>query len=202
MISWFRVQIFLSSWFLTSSMLWAFCEENRSTRRELGPLTVAGLFLLQVERVPSCPLPASPKESIFPQEGVKASVCCLQAGCVFSYTSFISTNHRPAYELHEICVTTLPMSSNTFLGLTSWWVELCPSWPYPPAPNVNTPPSCSREEPMFRFLREPDHENQTTRTRPLDPDHENQTRRTRPGEPDQENQPRRTRPREPDHEWR
>lgn len=42
-----------------------------------GPLTGAGLFLLQVERVPSCPLPPSPNESIFPEEGVKASVCCL-----------------------------------------------------------------------------------------------------------------------------
>ena len=42
-----------------------------------GPLTGAGLFLLQVERVPSCPLPPSPNESIFPHEGVKAKVCCL-----------------------------------------------------------------------------------------------------------------------------
>lgn len=40
-------------------------------------LTGPGLFLLQVERVPSCPLPPSPKESIFPHEGVKAKVCCL-----------------------------------------------------------------------------------------------------------------------------
>lgn len=43
---------------------------------------------------------------------------------------------------HAICVTTFPMSSNTFRGLISWFVELCPSCPYPPAPNVNTPPSC------------------------------------------------------------
>lgn len=46
------------------------------------------------------------------------------------------------YLPHEICVTTFPISSNTFLGLISWFVELCPSCPYPPAPNVNTPPSC------------------------------------------------------------
>lgn len=38
----------------------------------------AGLFLLQVERVPSCPFPPRPKESIFPEEGVKARVCCLK----------------------------------------------------------------------------------------------------------------------------
>jgi len=138
---------------------------------------VAGLFLLQVERVPSCPLPASPKESIFPQEGVKASVCCLQAGMfiqlhlIYFHQSRTSirapcvNTHGAPHLPQEICVTTLPMSSNTFLGLTSWWVELCPSWPYPPAPNVNTPPSCRRKEPMFRFLREPDDENQTTRTR-------------------------------------
>lgn len=42
-----------------------------------GPLTGAGLFLLLVERVPSCPLPPSPNESIFPEAGVNASVCCL-----------------------------------------------------------------------------------------------------------------------------
>ena len=35
------------------------------------------------------------------------------------------------------------MSSNTFLGLISWFVQLCPSCPYPPAPKVNTPPSCN-----------------------------------------------------------
>lgn len=46
------------------------------------------------------------------------------------------------YLPHAICVTTFPISSNTFLGLISWFVELCPSCPYPPAPNVNTPPSC------------------------------------------------------------
>lgn len=43
-----------------------------------GPLTGAGLFLLQVERVPSCPLPPSPNEYIFPEEGEKANVCCLR----------------------------------------------------------------------------------------------------------------------------
>lgn len=42
-----------------------------------GPLMGAGLFLLQVEWVPSCPFPPSPNEYIFPEEGVKASVCCL-----------------------------------------------------------------------------------------------------------------------------
>lgn len=42
-----------------------------------GPLTRAGLFLLEVDRVPSCPFPPSPNESIFPDDGVKASVCCL-----------------------------------------------------------------------------------------------------------------------------
>lgn len=50
------------------------------------------------------------------------------------------------YLPHEICVTTFPMSSNTFLGLISWFVELCPSCPYPPAPNVNTPPSCKMQD--------------------------------------------------------
>lgn len=49
------------------------------------------------------------------------------------------------YLPHEICVTAFPMSSNTFLGLISWFVELCPSCPYPPAPNVNTPPSCKMQ---------------------------------------------------------
>lgn len=43
-----------------------------------GPLMGAGLFLLQVEWVPSCPFPPSPNEYIFPEEGVKASVCCLR----------------------------------------------------------------------------------------------------------------------------
>lgn len=54
------------------------------------------------------------------------------------YVSMRINTHLP----HEICVTTFPMSSNTFRGLISWFVELCPSCPYPPAPNVNTPPSC------------------------------------------------------------
>ena len=42
------------------------------------PFTGAGLFLLQVERVPSCPFPPSPNESIFPVEGMNARVCCLE----------------------------------------------------------------------------------------------------------------------------
>lgn len=50
------------------------------------------------------------------------------------------------YLPQDICVTTFPMSSNTFLGLISWFVVLCPSWPYPPAPNVNTPPSYERNK--------------------------------------------------------
>ncbi len=41
------------------------------------PFTGAGLILLQVERVPSCPLPPRPNESIFPDEGMNAKVCCL-----------------------------------------------------------------------------------------------------------------------------
>lgn len=47
------------------------------------------------------------------------------------------------------------MSSNTFLGLISWFVELCPSCPYPPAPNVNTPPSCGiNNSSYFDLLRD------------------------------------------------
>ncbi len=132
-----------------------------------GPLMGAGLFLLQVERVPSCPLPPSPNEYIFPEEGVKASVCCLQIEQKFEkrsavwyfkniqlYSLVLETDNitkyqgiyinmwRKFYLPHAICVTTFPMSSNTFLGLISWFVELCPSCPYPPAPNVKTPPSC------------------------------------------------------------
>lgn len=114
-----------------------------------GPLTGAGLFLLHVERVPSCPLPPRPNESIFPDEGTNAKVCCLrlrrhtwklfiQFSVKINYNKNINTIYLP----HAICVTTFPMSSNTFLGLISWFVELCPSCPYPPAPNVNTPPSC------------------------------------------------------------
>lgn len=34
-------------------------------------------------------------------------------------------------------------SSSTFLGLHSSVLELCPSWPKLPQPNVNTPPSCN-----------------------------------------------------------
>lgn len=60
------------------------------------------------------------------------------------------------YLPHEICVTTFPISSKTFLGLISWFVELCPSCPYPPAPNVNTPPSCygkkERDKKKVRML--------------------------------------------------
>lgn len=60
------------------------CQGTNSSPESAGPLEVthepltrAGLFLLQVERVPSCPFPPSPNESIFPEEGVKAKVCCL-----------------------------------------------------------------------------------------------------------------------------
>lgn len=58
------------------------------------------------------------------------------------WENMCKNTHSQFYLPHEICVTTFPMSSNTFLGLISWFVELCPSCPYPPAPNVNTPPSC------------------------------------------------------------
>lgn len=118
-------------------------------------MTGAGLFLLQVERVPSCPLPPSPNESIFPEEGVNANVCCLlnaqrNVQILFFFVPIYRTKcccctkccNCTFYLPHAICVTTLPMSSNTFLGLISCFVELCPSCPYPPAPNVNTPPSC------------------------------------------------------------
>lgn len=37
--------------------------------------------------------------------------------------------------------TLAPHSSATMRGLNSFWVELWPSWPAPPAPKVNTKPS-------------------------------------------------------------
>lgn len=68
----------------------------------------------------------------------------------FVWTRFLVgfvTNDSLTHLPQAICVTTFPMSSNTFLGLISWFVELWPSCPYPPAPNVNTPPSCRIVDP-------------------------------------------------------
>ncbi len=50
-----------------------------------------------------------------------------------------------SYLPQPICITVLPISSNTFLGSDSCWVELWPNWPYMPAPNVNAPPSCTEK---------------------------------------------------------
>lgn len=65
-------------------------DSNGATEATKGPLTGAGLFLLQVERVPSWPLPPRPNEYIFPEEGVKASVCCLTDGEQLNFFIFFS----------------------------------------------------------------------------------------------------------------
>lgn len=63
----------------------------------------------------------------------------------FSYSPKISTleamllvfSHLP----QEICETLAPHSSATTRGVSSFRVELWPSWPAPPAPKVHTNPS-------------------------------------------------------------
>lgn len=49
----------------------------------------------------------------------------------------IGTSHLP----QAMCETLAPHSSATTRGRSSFWVELWPSWPHPPAPKVHTSPS-------------------------------------------------------------
>ena len=48
------------------------------------------------------------------------------------------------YLPQAIWETVLPISSNTLRGSSSCCVELWPSWPCIPAPNVNTPPDWNK----------------------------------------------------------
>ena len=66
--------------------------------------------------------------------------------------------HLMTYLPHAICVTSEPINSEIFLGKCSSFVELCPSCPYLPDPNENTPPSsvattecCSPQEAYVTF---------------------------------------------------
>ncbi len=84
------------------------------------PFTGAGLILLQVERVPSCPLPPSPNESIFPDEGMNAKVCCLTCRWKRKQFMFFMRNTRLLEEV----------SSNRKLKQSLWMLWYLPTTSY------------------------------------------------------------------------